>query len=258
MSPTIWTRCGGRSNDRTIEGPVWRVVESQQRISTRRLVDSDAEHGLLEDLIETSKPPIPKGPEFEGLDFLLFSPFRYPPLGRGSRFGSRHERALWYGSEQIETALAEVAYYRLLYLGGSTANLLPNRVAKSAFQAVVRSRATIDLTRAPFDAHRATLCSKTDYTETRRLGTEMREAGVEMIRFTSTRDPKEGANIALFTPAAFALRNPLGPAQTWHCTVTASRDVSWMREDVTGLTKLEFPYGTFLVGGTFPAPALSG
>jgi hypothetical protein len=234
---------------------VWRVVESQQRISTRQLVDSDAEHELLEELIEASKPAVPESPEFAGLHFLLQSPFRYPPLPHGSRFGGRHERSLWYGSEELETALAELAYYRLLFFEGTTAALLPNRVPMSAFQAVVRSTSAVDLTRAPFDAHRELISSKTAHAETQRLGSEMRAAGVELVRYASARDAKQRPNVALFTPAAFAVKRPRAP-QTWHCTVTASRAVSWMREGVSGLVKHEFARESFLVDGSFPAPAV--
>lgn len=256
MSPSIWMQCGASSNLRAFQGTAWRVVESQQRISTRQLVDSDAEHGVLEQLIEASKPALPPGRELAGLDFLLFSPFRYPPLRHGSRFGGRHERSLWYGSEELPTALAELAYYRLLFFEGTAAKLLPNRIPASAFRAAIKSAAAVDLTLPPFDAHRAAISSKTAYAATQRLGSEMRSAGVEVVRYASARDPRERANLALFSPAAFARKRPLGPPQTWHCTVTASRDVSWMREDVTGLVKHEFPRSGFLVDGRFPAPAV--
>ncbi len=255
MSRGIWTLCGGRSNLCSVEGTPWRVVESQQRISTRQLVDSDAEHILLEDLIEGSKPEIPEAPALAGLHFLLFSPFRYPPLPWGSRFGAKHEPSLWYGSDTLETAFAEGAYYRLLWFEGTTAPLLPNRVSRSAFQVAVRSDAAVDLSRGPFDIHRAALCSKTEYVESQRLGSEMRADGVEMFRYTSARDPKRGTNIALFTPSAFALKKPLGAAQTWHCTTTQS-GVSWIYEDVSGLTRYEFSRNDFLVDGVLPGPAV--
>jgi hypothetical protein len=253
MSPGIWMRCGGSSNLRTLEGTPWRVVESQQRISTRVLVDSDAEHALLEALIEESKPAIPE--DAEGLDFLLFSPFRYPPLEHGSRFGRPEERSLWYGSERLETALAEAAYYRLLLFDGSEAELLPNQVPRSAFQAAVRSTSAVDLTVAPFDAHSGDIASRSSYAEAQRLGSDLRADGFELVRYPSARDPKRGANVALFTPRAFALTKPLAPTTTWICTVTDRGDVSWMREVVGGFDRFEFPRSTFLVDGKLPAPA---
>ena len=41
-------------------GLVWRLVESQNRISTDRLVDDSADQDLLEALVEEVKPPIPE------------------------------------------------------------------------------------------------------------------------------------------------------------------------------------------------------
>lgn len=253
MSSSIWTRCGGRTSFRTIDGTIWRVTESQQRVSTRQLVDTDAEHELLEALIEDGKPAVPDGPEFD-VHFLLFSSFRYPPLPHGSRFGTRLERSMWYGSDSLETALAEAAYYHLLFLEGTAAKLVPNRVVKSAVQAAVRSKAAVDLSLPPFDAHRAVLCSRSEYVETQRLGAEMRTAGVEMFRYVSARDPRQGTNMGLFTPAAFALKKPVGAPETWYCTATPTA-ISWSHEDIGGIIKHEFARSLFLVNGELPAPA---
>jgi hypothetical protein len=254
MSPGIWMRCGGSSSLRSIECKPWRVVESQQRISTRVLVDSDAEHELLEALIEESKPGIPA--DAEELDFLLFSPFRYPPLEHGSRFGRPDEPSLWYGSESVETALAEMAYYRLVFFEGTEADLLPNQLRMSAFRVGVASKSSVDLTAPPFDGFRGSITSRTDYGKTQQLGSEMRADGVELFRFPAARDPKEGVNVALFTPRAFVLKEPLEPSNTWTCTVTARRDVSWWREGVGSQERFEFPRAIFLVDGKLPAPAL--
>ncbi len=255
MSLDIWTRCAGRTEVRPLATTAWRVVESQERISTRQLVDSDAEHEMLERLIEEAKPRVPGAPEFRGLHFLLLSPFRSPPLRHGSRFGASHEPSLWYGSESLETALAEAAYYRLVFFEGTEARLLPNRISMSAFRAAIRSASGIDLTAPPFDAHTAAISSRTGYTASQRLGSEMRGAGVEAFRYRSARDPGGGVNVALFTPRAFARRAPTGPPVTWHCTVTTAGDVSFLRERPSGLVRHAFPRSTFLVSGELPAPA---
>ena len=39
-------------------------------------------------------------------DTLLSTPFRYPPLPYGSRFGRRHEHGIYYGSKRLDTNLA--------------------------------------------------------------------------------------------------------------------------------------------------------
>lgn len=59
------------------------MVESQEQVATLQLVDTLEEQALLEELLESSKPPVPA--DAEPLHYLLKTPFRYPPLrwGRG-------------------------------------------------------------------------------------------------------------------------------------------------------------------------------
>jgi hypothetical protein len=106
MSSSIWMRCEGDSRLTALQLVGWRVVESQHEVSTRKLVHTAAEQELLETLLERVKPPVTTGSRRH---YLLFTPFRYPPLRHGSRFGSRHELGIWYGAEQQRTAFAEVA-----------------------------------------------------------------------------------------------------------------------------------------------------
>lgn len=256
MSPSIWTRCAGRSRAARLEGRAWRVVEGQHLLSTRQLVDSTAEHDLLERLLDDHKPPLPQGPGFAGLHYLLFTPFRYPPLRHGSRFGTRQERSLWYGAEALETAQAEYAYYRRVFFAGTSAALLPNTIAVTAFRASVSTQAGVDLTRAPFEAYRERLSSRTSYGETQQLGGEMRAAGIEAVRYHSARCPKGGVGIGLFTPAAFAARAPLQPAQNWQCTITAQEDIEYRRQGVAAVERVDFPRAVFLVDGKLPHPAV--
>jgi len=247
-------QCGGRRNLRRYEGTVWRVVEAQHRNATRRLVDSDSEQELLETLIDRVKPPRPSGPEFDGLHYLLFTPFRHPPLTHGSRFGTRAEPSLFYASEGLETALAETAYYRLVFLEGSAATLSPLTVELSAFRADVRTRAAVDLTLPPFDAHRRAIASRTRYEATQRLGAEMRADGVELVRYPSARDSTGGPNVALFTPRALSRKTPRVP-ETWRCVASRER-VEVQKLDWFERTRLIFPRQQFEVAGVLPAPAV--
>ena len=248
-------QCGGRRNLRPYEGAIWRVVEAQHRNATRRLVDSDAEQELLEALIDRAKPPSPTGPEFDRLHYLFLTPFRHPPLLHGSRFGTRAERSLFYGSEALETAMAETAYYRLLFLEGSAAPLSPLTVELSAFRADVRTRAAVDLTRPPFDAHHRVLASRTRYDATQRLGAEMRVDGVELVRYPSARDVDGAPNVALFTPRALARKEPRAQFETWRCVAMRER-VEMQKLDWFERPRLVFPRAQFEVGGTLPAPAV--
>ena len=105
MSINIWEECSGTEHLRSLDHKVFRVVEAQHISSTRKLVDSEKEHEILEILIERTKPHLSQASEFKGLHYLLFTPFRYPPLRHGSRFGKTYEPSLWYGSLELETAL---------------------------------------------------------------------------------------------------------------------------------------------------------
>jgi hypothetical protein len=51
------------------------VVEAQHHVSTLKLVDTAEEQGLLEALIEQTKPRVL--PECRHLQYLLYTPFRY-------------------------------------------------------------------------------------------------------------------------------------------------------------------------------------
>lgn len=254
MSSSIWTRCGGSSSCGRFDAKPWRVVEAQHRSSTLKLVDTLAEQDVLERLIDDSKPPLPPGRELERLHWLLFTPFRYPPLKHGSRFGRRHERAIWYGSDEMRTALAEDAYYRLVFFSGTEAKLSPHRIARSVFQARVGTAAGIDLSRSPFTPFLAQLRSRTDYSATQQLGSEMRADGIEAFRYTSARAADAATNIGLFSPKAFASTKPITVPQSWNCTITTAGDVAFEHETVGGVDRFLFHRSDFLVDGQLPSP----
>lgn len=228
-------------------------------VSTRKLVDSAAEQELLEELIERAKPPRPPEPEFEGLHYLLATPFRYPPLPHGSRFGTRAERGLWYGADRLPTALAEAAYYRLVFLEGTEAEIEPILVDLSAFQAPVRTERGLDLTLSPFSEHEAEISSPVSYATSQALGRALRAAGAEGFRYRSARDPGRGTSLALFTPRAFVARRP-DPPETWYCVATrAAVEISrrsLVRRAAPGRASHRFPREAFEAEGILPTPAV--
>lgn len=254
MSRSIWMRCEGSSSPRVraLTLDAWRVVESQYVVSTRKLVDSDDEQRLLEELIDRVKPPMPAGPEFRGLHYLLFTPFRHPPLRYGSRFGTTSERGIWYGAKELATCFAEVAYYRLLFLLGTEAKLDPVTVELTSFAARVSTRRGVDLTRPPFAAFEAELASRTSYARTHALGAEMRAAGVEVFLFRAARARKKGTNVGLFAPA-FARKTPKS-FETWICTADRAKVELRRKELSRGAPGMTFPRTDFEVDGTLPSP----
>src|ERR1700752_1091221 len=153
MSSIISTRDELSSNRKTATGRCWRVVEAQNQISTTKLTDTSAESHPLELLTEKPKPPLP--PECRHLNFLLATPFRY---GAAYPKGSRFRRAgftpgVFYASERVETAIAELCFFRLLFFSESPDTQWPANAGEyTAFAAKYATERSIDLTLPPFDA----------------------------------------------------------------------------------------------------------
>jgi len=78
------------------------------------LVDSLEEQQALERILDDTKPPVP--PAARKLHWLLFTPFRYPPPPRGSRFRGPNDPGVFYGADEIRTACAELGYWRWRHL----------------------------------------------------------------------------------------------------------------------------------------------
>lgn len=252
MSQTIWTRCGARSNCCPVSGRAFRVVEAQHVVSTRKLVDDLEEQAVLEDLIETAKPPLPE--DTAHLHWLLATPFRYPPLRHGSRFGRRHERGILYASLSVRSALTEAAYYRLLFLEGTEAELRL-QVELTVFTLGFATPHGIDLCKPPFDEFRALISSRSTYRTSQPLGSAMRADGVEAFLFFSARDRPEGINLALIQPAALSARKP-GRQEAWVCHAERSQ-VDFVRNNLVGARPvLSLPRSHFEVSGVLPSPGL--
>ncbi len=250
----LWQRCDGPSRIAPLNARPVRVVESQEQAATSLLVDSAAEQLLLERILEESKPPLP--PEGAGYHYLITTPFRYPPLKYGSRFGTRTRCGIFYGSLAVRTALAECAYYRLLFWHGMTAPPPRNRLdtEHTSFTVRVKTRRGIRLEEPPFDRFRQIIAHPADYRATQRLGEAMYEEGVEAFSYPSARDPAGGINLAVFRLAAIASRKPADNTQ-WLCTTRAD-EVSFVAAH-SREARYRFPLETFLHDGRLPQPALT-
>jgi hypothetical protein len=246
----IWQHCQGERHIQPLQCRAWRVVESQEVIATLTLVDTLEEQDLLEQLLESTKPARPQ-PERH---YLLTTPFRYPPLRHGSRFGKRHEPSLFYAAATVPTALAETAYYRLVFLEGMAqpfANAL--NTEHTVFYVNVQCQRGIVLQSHPFDAYRSVLMAPSDYAATQTLGTEMRAAGVEGFQYRSARDAAGGINVALFVPQVIRSNAPQS-ATRWLCQTDIDGVAFRSADDREPLQ--HFARAQFLVHGKLPAPAL--
>lgn len=241
MSLPIWTPAELRSEARPLAGPAWRLVEAQHRVSTLKLVDSLAEQALLEDILEETKPPVP--PECQHLDYLLATPFRYRPYPQGSRFRRAGLTAgVWYGAERAETAAAEMVFYRYLFFAESPTTPFPDDAAEyTAFSVDLTTLVALDLTTGALAGDAAHWTHLTEYEPCQRLAEAAREAAVEVIRYSSVRDPEGGVNLAVLTCRAFARPGPT-QWQTWRIRIGPSGAQAIRERPHLGL---EFPCAAF-------------
>lgn len=246
----IWMECNGKSHAKPFMATINRLVESQEQVATLSLVNNVYEQGVLEELIESSKNPLLTEPS--SLHYLLTTPFRYPPLQYGSRFGTTYEQGIFYGSLNIQTALAETAYYRFVYmLGPETPYQHPISNQYTSFTVKVRSNESILLDAPPFSQFESTLTSAFSYEATQQLGAHMRESGIEIVQYLSARDQNKGKNIALFTPKAFQSKTPT-QTTTWLCQ-TSIDEVGFMAKEEQH--KVLYTQKEFWVENRFPSPA---
>lgn len=246
---SIWVECEGIKYQQCVALEPWRMVEAQHISSSRDLVESREEHDLLESLIEHSKPSIATHQHY-----LIFTPFRYPPLAYGSRFGNMLEPSLWYGSIDLHTTLAEVAFYRLKFFDDTCAQLDYIEIPMTAFKAYIETEHGIDLTKPPFNQYQDKISSKTSYVYSQSLGTEMRQANIEAFIYTSARDTARGKNVALFTPDVFKKKDMqyITHMQNWRCI--ANRNViEFTRNEMMCRKRHEFCREEFGVLGNFVA-----
>lgn len=244
MSLPIWTPAALSSEAKPLEGRFWRLVEAQHRVSTLKLVDTLEEQTLLESLLEETKPSYP--PECAGMDYLLATPFRY---GAAYPHGSRFRRAgmtpgVFYCSAKVETAVAELAFYRLLFYAESPDTPLPQDAAEySAFAVEISTKAAIDLTRGALAVDAAYWTDRMQYEACQRLADAARAVAVavEAIVYASVRDPAGGENLAVLTAKAFAKKAPVD-WQTWRIRVTRRGAQALCNFP---LARMEFPVGVF-------------
>ena len=248
---TIWEACHGAGQIRRVAGTLHRLVESQEQVATLGYVDTLEEQALLEAMLDEVKPPYRAGTE--GLHYLLKTPFRYPPLPWGSRFGRVHEPGIFYGACGTDATLAEAAYYRFVFRYSMDA-APPKAVIRSEhtlFSALYRTARGVKLHEAPFERFAATITHPKDYAQTQLLGTAMREAGVEAFEYPSARDPRHGVCVGLFSSAAFTEPMPRETTR-WLCEA-GEREVAFKQLGASAV--IRFVLGTFLSEGELPLPA---
>lgn len=242
MSSITWTPTEVASSARATRLRLWRAVEAQHLVSTTLLVDTLDEQALLERLLEDSKPGLPR--ETARLHWLLFTPFRYPPLPQGSRFRAASDPGVFYGAEEIRTACAELGFWRWRFLQDSPKLERIDAKAQTVFLSEIAGKG-VDLRHSPW-LNRAQWTSPEDYAACQAFAQVARQADAAFIRYESVRDPERAGCAAVLHANAFTHKQPL-ETQTWLLTVTRAR-VFWRKDSVIEAEAYEFEYARFQGG----------
>ena len=252
---SIWEACAGISNIEPIENFAWRIVEDQARSSTRKMVDTTQEHELLEKMLEEHKPQIKYYEDekaFKGLHYLLSTPFRYPPLRIGSRFGTRAERNLFYAALELKTAMTEKAFHRFSFLLASEGNIGGKIINFTAFKALVNTQKGIDLSKFPFNKFREDISSPVSYKASQTLGNTMRKEGVEAFISYCARSHENGKNLNVFTPNAFGDNKTIEKTYKTFSCYSTKKTVEYYSNLTSKNDAIIFNVENFYVNGQFP------
>jgi len=248
----VWKECKGKVNIRTINETAWRMVESQEKISTRKLVDSIEEQKVLDGIIEESKLDVSASQT--AFHPFLYDQFSYPPLKYGSRFGKKTEPSLWYGSLSAETTMVEKAFYRFALIDASVGDFGMVSSLMTLFSVRLKITNGARLNESPFNKYKNQISSPTNYEVSQLLGARMRANDLDGFTFVSARDKNMGINVGLLKLSAFANKHPdAGSFQTWQCNTT-KRNVEFtnsINDDV-----FVFPVDAFQIEGRLPFPAV--
>jgi len=203
---------------RPYRGNIWRVIEGQYRSSTVRIVDTDDEHRVLEQLLEESKPPVPES--CRHLNYQFWSPFRYGKYPKSSRFRRAGPTpGVWYGAEDPLTAVCETIWGTIRFYSASLETPMPRwPVEHTAVQADIQAAIATDLTRDDMK-DQGRWMDPDDYSDCLMLAEQVRIQNCEAIRYASVRHPENAPNIAVLQCNAFAQPAPIG-LQTWHIMLT--------------------------------------
>jgi hypothetical protein len=186
-----------------LDGVVLRLVEQQGAQATRRTTDSLAEQVWLEDFLEASKPELPSAEECTVRHRLLLTPFRYRKR-HGSRFATRWERGLFYGSRSRFGCLLEGAYYELVFQDGPERPFpRSSAMRKVLFHVQVRTSRSLKLHDHGNRALQDRLRDPIDSSFCQGLGRQMREAGIEAFEYHSARSAKDVVQVGAISCCVF-------------------------------------------------------
>lgn len=139
---------------------------------------------------------------------------------------------MFYASEKIRTALAELAYWRLKFFRDAPPEAaLPRQEERlTVFSTRYATKRQSDLTQAPLSKDRKRWTKRADYGDTQALAERARQAGIEAIRYESVRDARRQHR--MLTAKAFTGKKPQ-TQQTWFLYL-APAEVNFTRAHAQG------------------------
>ncbi len=172
------------------------------------------------------------------------------PLPWGSRFGQTFEPGIFYASELVTTALAEVAYYRFLFYYGMSSPFPSLLVTlHTAFSVDYDCKKGADLFTPPFNHYRKEIIHPSSYQFTQKLGSQLREQQFEGLIHPSARCPNSGTNIVLLTPNSIISHKPT-EQNSWMCELREKTVTFSCQHPKPSI--LQFSSKIFEVDGHFP------
>lgn len=163
----------------------------------------------------------------------------------------REQRGLFYGSRSRAGTLVEGAYYGLLFWAGvAQPPPTPIRRRQTLFSVLLGTERGRRLQALDDPQAQAALRHPSHYGPTQRLGTWMRESGLEAFEYLSARSKEPLVQVGVFTPAA--LRST--PFDQVDLSVEIQSDhAAFLCHDDGSVHR--FPREAFLIAGKFPQAA---
>jgi hypothetical protein len=241
-----------------LKGTLLRLVESQEQVATNAVVDSGRRAGRA----RTDSSSAPSQPSRAGTEQRPLPAAGAVPLSaagkHGSRFGTRFEPSIFYGSREEHTVLAEGAFYRFWFWHGMSRPPRANRfrTQHTVFKAGYRTatQAFACRIRRSTRIRRRPCATRAAIGETQALGARrMRAAGMRSVRVRfgarSGVRPERGD---CFIRMLCRHRKRILRREEWACTTGPERVVFY--HPARRATR-EFSHDLYLVNGAFPTPA---
>ena len=234
----------------SLNGIVMRLVEQQGAQATRRITDSVDEQAWLERFLDNNKTDLPDQEECPLRHELLLTPFRYHRR-HGSRFATRWQRGLFYGSRSRFGCLLEAAYYTLVFQNGPESPFPKNSATrKTLFHVEITATKGLKLQQHASPHLQEKLRSPVDYSFCQNHGQQMRDAGIQAFEYHSARSNNDVVQIGVISCCIFRST----PFDQVDIQVEANANqVAFHCLDDHSVS--HFERGQFFIHGSLPQPA---